>query len=294
VTLSDEVRAHAARVAEHAMSVRIDLGRAADVEPGPDPVLDADRHFLEGDRADVAAYLLALTTVNFGSGWSGQLRKRLVAGDPVSGYFTVAMGITDRFRSRGPWTNEELRAMSTEEIATVLGQPPGLELMALYAQALRQLGRFLGERTPLQVVESAGGSAQRLAATVAGGMSMWHDAGFHKRAQILASDLALGGVARFGDLDTLTIFADNLVPHVLRCDGVLVYDERLAAHIDAGRLLTHARSEAEIRACAIHACVAIAQRLGVPERTLDGWLWNRGQGPAYKRRPRHRTQTIFY
>ncbi len=39
-------------------------------------------------------------------------------------------------------------------------------------------------------------------------------------------DLPLAGVAEFGDLDRLTIFADNLVPHVLRCDGVLVYDER--------------------------------------------------------------------
>ena len=43
------------------------------------------------------------------------------------------------------------------------------------------------------------------------------------------SDLALAGIVRFRDLDRLTIFADNLVPHVLRCDGVLVYDPRLAA-----------------------------------------------------------------
>ena len=67
-------------------------------------------------------------------------------------------------------------------------------------------------------------------------MTMWQDRGFYKRAQIAASDLALGGVAEFGDLDALTIFADNLVPHVLRCEGVLVYDEGLAAHIDAERL----------------------------------------------------------
>ncbi len=39
---------------------------------------------------------------------------------------------------------------------------------------------------------------------------------------------------------------------------------------------------------------AVAERLGVPERTLDVWLWNRGQRPEYKARPRHRARTVFY
>jgi hypothetical protein len=104
----------------------------------------------------------------------------------------------------------------------------------------------------------------------------------------------LAGVASFDDLDALTIFADNLVPHVLRCDGVLRYDERLAAHIDAGRLLRFGPQERELRACAVHACALIAQRLGVAEHTLDNWLWNRGQSPTYKARPRHRCRTVYY
>jgi hypothetical protein len=125
-------------------------------------------------------------------------------------------------------------------------------------------------------------------------MAMWNDRGFYKRAQILANDLQLGGVATFSDLDDATIFADNLVPHVLRCDGVLVYDPALAAHIDAELVLTSAEQEREIRASAVHACTLIAARLGVPERVLDMWLWNRGQDPRYKARPRHRARTVFY
>ncbi len=292
-SLSDEVRAHCARVAAQARSVRIDLDAAQRVEPGPPPALDPDRHFLDGERDAVAAYLLTLTAINFGSGWFPTLRKRVVDGRPVSGYFTVAMGLTDRFRAAGPWTNEQLRATTTDEVAMTLGQTPANELMALYAQALRQLGAFLGERTPLQLVDAAGGSAQTLARTVAA-MPMWNDVGFFKRAQILANDLALGGVARFADLDTITIFADNLVPHVLRCDGVLTYDDALARTVDAEEVLTHAGQEREIRACAVHACVHIARHLGVPEHTLDMWLWNRGQQPAYKARPRHRARSIFY
>jgi hypothetical protein len=123
---------------------------------------------------------------------------------------------------------------------------------------------------------------------------MFADHGFYKRAQIAANDLALAGVARFDDLDELTIFADNLVPHVLRCDGVLVYDDDLAGHIDAGLQLPAGREEREIRACAVHACELLAQRTGVPPRVIDVWLWNRGQAPEYKARPRHRTRTIFY
>jgi hypothetical protein len=133
-----------------------------------------------------------------------------------------------------------------------------------------------------------------LARQLAGGMPMFEDPGFYKRAQIVPSDLELAGVASFHDLDRLTIFADNLVPHVLRVDGVLRYEAGLAAHIDAERLLEPGETEREIRACAVHACELIAGRMGVAPRVLDVWLWNRGQEPRYKSRPRHRTRTTAY
>jgi hypothetical protein len=280
-------------VVAQARHVRVDEDRIPHVAPGPEPEIDPVRHFLDGTRDEVAAYLLTLDAINFGSGWFPTLRKRVVDGKPVSGYFTVAMGLTDKFRANGPWTNEQLRAITTDEIAMTVGQTPANELMALFAQALRQLGTFLGDRAPLELIESAEGSAQRLAQTVAQ-MPMWNDTGFYKRAQILANDLQLGGVAQFADIDTLTIFADNMVPHVLRCDGVLVYDDELARHVDAGEILTNSAMEREIRAAAVHACVKIAQLLQVPERVLDVWLWNRGQQPEYKARPRHRSRSVFY
>jgi hypothetical protein len=294
VSLCDDVRRSCSAIAEHARFVKIDADALNAIEPGPPPALDPEHHYLEGSEADVATYLLTLDAINFGSGWFPTLRKRHVDGSPVSGYTTVAWALADRFRADGPWTGAELRAMRTGEIADVLGQDPAHELMALYAQALRELGRFLGERSALDVVAEAGGSAARLAGMLAGGMALFADRGFYKRAQIAANDLALGGVAAFGDLDDLTIFADNLVPHVLRCDGVLVYDERLASHIDAGRQLRLGPQEREIRACALHACELLARRTGVPPRLLDTWLWNRGQGPEYKALPRHRCRCVYY
>ncbi len=176
----------------------------------------------------------------------------------------------------------------------MLGQEPDHELMGLYAEALRDLGRFLGERRALDVVADAGGSAERLASTLAAGMPFFDDRGFWKRAQIAPNDLALAGVAEFSDLDRLTIFADNLVPHVLRVDGVLRYEPALAARIDAGVLLPPGEEEREIRGCAVHACELLGERLGMPARLLDTALWNRGQAPRYKSVARHRTRTVFY
>jgi hypothetical protein len=166
--------------------------------------------------------------------------------------------------------------------------------MELYAEGLRDLGRFLHGRSALELVNSASGSAEALADTLARGMPFFDDRGFYKRAQIAPSNLALAGVADFWDLDRLTIFADNLVPHVLRVDGVLVYDPELAGRIDREELLRPGEEEREIRACALHACEQIAAELGVPPRILDVWLWNRGQEPRYKALPRHRTRTVFY
>ena len=180
-------------------------------------------------------------------------------------------------------------------MAEVLGQERGHELMTLYADALRALGRFLDGRRALDLVEEAGGSAEGLAAMLAGGMAFFDDVGFWKRAQIVPNDLALVGVAEFHDLDRLTIFADNLVPHVLRVEGVLVYDDALGARIDAGELLPPGgEEEREIRACAVHACELLSSRLGVPARLLDMALWSKGQAPRYKSVPRHRTRTVFY
>jgi hypothetical protein len=300
--LTDHVRDACAQIAAGARSVRIDEDRLAAYDGGADggrphdPGLDPVRHYLEGAPAAVAMYSLALDTINFGSGWFPTLRKRIdpATGRTVSGYFTVAWNLADHFRAHGPWTPEDLRGMRTDVLAPILGQPADHELMSLYSQALRELGRFLGRRTVLEVVAEAGGSAERLATMLAGGMALYDDRGFYKRAQIAGNDLALAGVAEFRDLDRLTIFADNLVPHVLRCDGVLVYAPELAARIDDEQLLPAGREEREIRACALHACELLSARLDIAPRVLDMWLWTRGQAPELKARPRHRCRTVYY
>jgi hypothetical protein len=316
----DEVRDASAWVANRARFVRIAEERIADyaaslpLERIASPEHDASAHYL-GHGDDTVAFFLTLDAVNFGSGYFPQLRKR----PGMSGYFTVATALTERFRTNGPLPAERLEAATPEECAAIFGQDLGnphvLELMDLFARAWRDLGRFLLDGYAgrfLGPVEAAGGSAEALVGLLAQ-MPLFADVAaydgrrvpLYKRAQITAADLwtAFGGhgPGTFHDLERLTIFADNLVPHVLRIDGVLRYDERLAARIDAEELIEPGSpEEVELRACALHAVELMADALDRAGRPvwpmqLDYLLWNRGQEPAYKQaKPRHRARSVFY
>ena len=289
--LCDEVRAHCARVAAQARWVRIDPEAA--IEPGGTAGLDPALHLLDAAPEAVARYVLILDAINFGSGWFGTLRTEPGEDDLT----TITRRLTAHARAAGePWTAAQLRALDAAQVAGVLGQDPAHELMGLFADALVALGDWLGDRGALEAVEAEGaGSAARLAAALAAGMPFFADRGFYKRAQITANDLALAGVAAFADADRLTIFADNLVPHVLRIDGMLVLAPELAAKVDAGEeLAAGSEMETELRACAVHACELLAARWGVAPRVLDNWLWNRGQHPPYSDGKPHRTRTVFY
>lgn len=292
-SLLDEVRIHAAAVMADALDVTIDEGALAayHLEPAdhPDPA-----HRRHGDDEDTARFVLALDAINFGSGWFGELRKR----PGRSGYDTIA----EAFAEAWPLSADELAGIDAATVARLLGQDRGLELMDLYAQALRDLGGLLQGfgGSAGELVASAQQSAERLARLLVT-LPAYQDRGFYKRAQITANDLAaaLDGapLGRFDDLDRLTIFADNLVPHVLRTDGVLRYSSTLEAHLRARRpVAAGSRTEIEIRAGAVHAGELLATRIGIAAREVDWRLWARGNAERYRNAsvPRHRTRTPFY
>jgi hypothetical protein len=287
MSLPDEVRRHCAEVARTARSVRIDLD--APTATSGVAGLNAEQHFLEGSPEQVARYVLVLDTINFGSGWFPTLRHGST--DAMTERLTAFV----RGRGGASWWGTELGEMSAAGVAAVLDEDAAHPLMALYAEGLAQLGAFVAERDALELIAAAGDSAARFAAQLAEGMAFFDDTGFFKRAQITANDLVLAGVATFDDIDDLTVFADNFLPHVLRLDGVLVLDEALVARIDHGELLEPGSGEErELRACAVHACETLARRLGVAPRLLDNWLWNRGCEPTYLARPAHLARTVFY
>jgi hypothetical protein len=306
---TDELRAAAAEVAGRARSVRIDQ---AAVEPYASALelgalrAGADEFPNGGDastRAELAAYWVTLDAINFGSGWFPTLRKP----PGRSGFGTVSAAWRAHCESSGAPAAAELAAIETAAVAEILHQDPDHELMELFALSLRDLGtRLLDEcgGEVLGLVDAAGGSAVAFVSRL-GGWPCFADRSryeeisvpFLKRAQIAAADLQRAGVAAWRDTARLTMFADNLVPHVLRLDGLLWFDPALVERIDGGEQIEHGSpEEVEIRACAVHAVelMVAARAGGVTAAELDQFLWHRGQEPAYKARPRHRSRCTAY
>jgi hypothetical protein len=278
------------------------------------PTLDRATHYV-ADEAGTLAYFVTLDAINFGSGYFPHLAKR----PGMSGYFTVASSLKDEFERGGPISAARLAALTAADCARIFGQSadnaPAMELMGHFAQALGDLGRLLLAKYDGRfegLVGAAGGSAVRLLDLLAE-MPFFRDVvrydgldvPFFKRAQLTAADLSLAlggkGLGAFTDLDRLTIFADNLVPHVLRIDGVLAYDPALAVRIDReDPIVAGSAEEVEIRAAAVHAVELMREALARRGRTvtsmgLDYVLWNRGQERHYKTiKPRHRARTVYY
>jgi len=272
--------------------VRIDASRLAALARSIGRVVP------EPERLDFA-FAVTFNAVNFGSGWHPYLSKAV----GKSGSVTLSTRLREQFETRGAFTAEELTKMTADDCARVFGQhlhPPADELMGLFAQSWNDLGHFLLDRfggSFENLVGAAGDSAVALVELLQE-MPMYGDVSsydgrsvpFLKRAQITASD-----IGTFSDLDRLTLFADNLIPHVLRIEGVLVLDEALAEDIDAQRLLdAGGQAEVELRAAAVHAAELMSEELGVPPRQLDNLLWHRGQEARFKASPRPRVRTYFY
>lgn len=302
----DELREACAWVATQARHVEINrdaiAAYAAALPPGGGVPPVATQQLSARQRTERAAFWLTLDAINFGSGWFPTIRKP--AGR--SGYHTIAQALRTRFEREGAFSAESLARIDRAEIASVLGQDPDHELMELFARSLNDLGRHLTSDFAGSFdgpLSHAGDSAVELAELL-GRWSCFADsssyrgrvAPFLKRAQIAAADLHRSGAASFADIDRLTMFADNLVPHVLRLDGVLRFSPELLERIELEQLLEHGSpEEVEIRACSVHAVeLIVGARPGARAADVDEALWERGGTERYKARPRHRCRCTAY
>jgi len=316
IDLLESVRSDCARVAANARSVHIDSDRlraySSTLASDQTPSNDSRSHAL-ADIETTVGFVVSLDAINFGSGYFPHLNKR----PGHSGYSTVAAAWRELWEAAPP-SVAELATLDRYACADLFGQTGANEvvgeLMAHFANALAELSEMLVERFDgrfTALIDDCDHSAAALASTlstcgyfddVASYQS--RPVAFYKRAQITAFHLhrALGGegLGRFDDLDRLTMFADNLVPHVLRLDGVLHFEESLVERIERGELIEWGSpEEVEIRACAVHAVEMMVEELATrgvctDSGTIDGVLWERGAGDRYKAEPRHRTRCVFY
>ncbi len=321
--LPERVRGDTAAVTARAHHVHIDDGAVAalaralvaedptvgsgtpwDVRAGPDGDEGLER---------AVATAVVLDTVNFGSGWNPVLRKP--AGR--SGATTIAAGVR-AWLDAGTTHASRFGGLTAADLAEICHQPRDevgpMELMGLLAAALDELAAMLsdvGGGRVLPVLTAGDGTAAGFAEVLAS-LPSFHDVSEHdgrpvalyKRAQLAAADVARAGaghpITSFPDLDRLTAFADNLVPHVLRLEGVLVVDPSLVDQIDRGELLPHGScGEVEIRAVGVQAVERLCAEMGamgspITPFDLDGRLWRRGGAARFKARPRHRTRCTAY
>ena len=314
--LPDRVRAGVAALAARAELVLIDEGAldrlAATTDPSAPEPYPEERW--TGSVDDRVMGVVAWNAVNFGSGWFPHVVK--LPGH--SGARTMGARWQQHCRTTGVPTADWLAGITVEEVAAVFHQPLDGEVRGLldaFTAAWHELGVHLLEHhagSAAAMVGAAGGSGASLAAEL-GSLPCWDDrhrlgdleVPLYKRAQIVVSNLAGALVddelGHFDDLGTLTAFADNLVPHVLKEAGVLVVDPALGARIEREELLVSGeRGEVELRAVGVHAVELLVERLrsaghdGVTSATVDHRLWQQGQDPAVKARPRHRCRCTYY
>ncbi len=317
--LFEAIRLRCAEVSRRARYVRVDREALRALAARfartliPLPNYDEKYHYRSAPE-ETAAYVITLDAINFGSGYFPHLAKR----PGLSGYLTVASALKAAFETRGPLAAGELSEIRAEGCAALLGQalagPEVHELMELYASALRDLGRFVEENFSgcfSELIRAADTSAEALVRLLSQ-LRDFRDVAryeglevpFYKRAQITASDLAQAfdgrGLGTFRDLESLTLMADNLVPHVLRVEGVLIAAPELAARIEREEGIPWGcAEEVELRAAAVHAVeglVADLRQRGIETsaRRLDHYLWWSGQRPEVKAHPRHRTRCTYY
>lgn len=322
--MADDVFAHIRRscldVAQRAGHVHLDVAaaraRAWGLAQHPPPTATDPGRQRHGTDEAAAAFIVSLDAINFGSGYFPHIEKR----PGHSGYHTVAAAWHEHATAAGGIRASDLVTLTPRRCAEIFGQSAGnplaTELMGHFADALEELGQLVVDEydgSVLGLVEDADHSAARMVALL-DRLPHYHDVAvhrdapvaFYKRAQITAFDLATAfehrGPGRFDDLHRLTMFADNLVPHVLRVEGVLQFSDDLVARIERGDdIPAGSDQEIEIRACGVTAVEIMVTELRTsglwPDLTpgeLDGRLWARGARPEYKAEPRHRTRCVFY
>ena len=298
----------------------------------PPPVWDDELHY-RGTGTDAvertAGWVFALDALNF-CFWAQEQdptwRWRIAAdGETHDGYMALAIALRNAANAGVPvWDPAWQANVDDGVIARIFAPAPGSAPIPLLPQRvanLRELGAAMLRLEPAgepftHFIARAGGSAPALVGNVVEAFPSFNDVAawnpgdgtprqeirFHKRAQILVSDLAgaLGDDIPLRDVGHLTAFADYKVPQVLRELGILRYRDDLAGAIRRRELIPPgSREEIEIRAATIWGSELLRQALAHHGRDftaaeVDWLLWNQGQRLPETVEPYHRTRTIYY
>ena len=287
---------------ERAEDVEIDEARLADVAswlayeelPVPPvflPFRVAPEHLVD--------FVLTTSCLNFAyTDFSTRERWDMVFDGRV---YADADGLHAAFHRAGPEVlrGEWLAQATPEQLGELL---PGLQLLEERAAILNEVGRTLVARFDgrfANAVEPAS-TVQEYLEILTREFPRFDDEPFYKLAQLSAWILHIEGAKTWPDLETLTAFADYIVPMGLRAMGILRYSERLAQAIDSWTPIEAGSPwEVELRAATVWACHLLAHavnelrppELQVIDAQIDArfWLFFHKTHAAH-----HLTNTIYY
>ena len=274
-------------------------------------------HFKRGEE-ETLFYLIVLDSLNF-CFWPAQGKEKwkVRCGDQwLGGYYALSYSLKRAFETgRLAPDAKSLAGMSLERLKDILQGRGELQLLGARLEILHELSHVLLKNfkgKACNLVSAASNSSPNLVDILAQNLLSFRDVAeyagkkvfFYKRAQILAADLYGAFEGRtwgyFKDMDQLTAFADYKLPQALRHVGVLAYEPGLAEKVDNEVVLeAGSAEEVEIRASTIWGVELIRRELAAMGKDLnayeiDWFLWNMGQKPEFKKKPHHRTVTIFY
>jgi len=276
-------------------------------------LFSSEVHYISDDKEDSLAYIFALDSINFGSGYFEKARAD--HGLNIN-YYYVAKALKGAFDNQTVNTPEKWMEVSYADLFDIFSFSRGEyeaidKMLKSFEGALQDTGRHIVENYKGKVcnfIEASDYSAVKIADDLADwkyfkdcSVYKEREIFFLKRAQILPADIDLIYKDYLKDVDKLTMFADNRVPHTLHCDGVLKYNEDLEAKINNREAFKFgSEEEVEMRAGAIHAVELMKHHLvskGIKVRSvdLDRLLWHRGEDEIlFKSKPSHRTETTAY
>ncbi|KAL3833263.1 hypothetical protein ACJIZ3_007999 [Penstemon smallii] len=305
----EKVRATSAWVASHSSHVTLDssgIEKVAEKMKDSIPKVEWDFegiHYFDNGPLTVQ-YLFVLDALNF-CFWP----------DKEMSYDHLAAGLKEALLiDKSAFDADRLQKYTGPDLRKMLKWPRPLPLEDERVRLMHEVGfelerSFEGKASKL--VESCDKSAAKLVALITSHFPGFrdhtvykgHQVFLYKRAQIFAADLWGAfkgqGYGEFKDIDSVTMFADYIVPAVLQQLGVLKYSPTLSNIVESNREISSgSEEEVELRACSVHAVEEIRELIHkksgkqVLSVELDLWLWAFGiQCPSLQY---HRTLSIYY
>lgn len=200
---------------------------------------------------------------------------------------------------------EFLATLEDSQLEHILRGTARIPLLEERGAILREVGQVITQNYGgnfSNFVKKYGTSAQDLVEAIASKFPSFYDSSlykgkevlFHKRAQLLVSDINEMTYTKMGDINSLTACADYILPMVLRYIGILKYAPSLASKVDNGReLLQGSPEEVEIRANTLYAVHLIAERISLTSMQVNDRLWLMGK-TVPDQHYYHRTRTTAY